>query len=191
MASTSLFASPLGSSHLAHPSTASSHTLLGLFRPSSSSSSSSRKDPSSSRPAKRTKVASSSLKISSPVLQSTTNLSVVAPTYMAAFEAPRSVRRRGSEAFPSSASLSDDDGDDRAASPPPPYRNSALSVDGDGDDDSACSAAVDILEEKALVDEDQVERRMARWDAERRLCRAEQAVETDVRVDEELRRMGL
>ncbi|GAA5917199.1 hypothetical protein JCM8208_003324 [Rhodotorula glutinis] len=187
MASTSLFASPLGPLHLAHPSTAASHTLLGLFRPSSSSST--RKDPSSSRPTKRTKVASSSLKISSPVLQSTTNLSVVAPAYMTAFEAPRPVRRCASEDFPSSASLSDGGDDDRAASPPPPYRDSALSVDDE--DESVRDHVVDVVKEKALVDEDQVERRMARWDAERRLCRAEQAVEKDVRFEGELRRMGL
>jgi len=186
MASTSLFASPLGPLHLAHPSTASSHTLLGLFRPSCSSAS---KASSSSRPAKRIKSASPSLKISSPVLQSTTNLSVVAPAYTAAFEAPRSVRRGSESDFPSSASLSDDD-DVRVASPPPPYhRTSVLSVDDEVG--TMHVVAVEPLEEKALVDEEQVERRMARWDAERRLCRAEQAVERDVRIEGELRRLGL
>ncbi|GAA5833975.1 hypothetical protein JCM9279_004179 [Rhodotorula babjevae] len=188
MASTSLFASPLGPLHHAHPSTASSHTFLGLFRPASSSSSS-LKDSSASRPAKRTKSGPSSFKISAPILQSTTNLSVIAPAYIAAFEAPRSVRRCSEGEFPSSASLPEDD-DVRAASPPPPYhRISTLSVDDE--DEATRATVVEPLEDKALVDEEQVERRMARWDAERRLCRAEQAVERDVRVERELRRLGL
>ncbi|TNY19786.1 hypothetical protein DMC30DRAFT_399530 [Rhodotorula diobovata] len=191
MAPSTAFASALGPLHHAHPSTAASHTLFGLFRSSSSSSDS---HPSScSRPTKRTKKASPlPLRISTPVLQSTTNASVCAPAYTAAFEAPRRFRRDEGDFPSSSSSSSSSASSERSASPPPPPYHRASFLDVDVEDDSDDShLAVTALEDRPLVDAEQVERRMARWDAERRLCQEEEVLKVDGRMDTGLRLLGL
>ncbi|GAA6047840.1 hypothetical protein JCM3770_004668 [Rhodotorula araucariae] len=193
MATTSSFASPLGPLHNAHPSCAPAHTLLGLLRTSDAPRA------PSSRAAKRAKKDLG--RISSPVLQSTTNVAVAAPAYIAAFSTPRVFRPRA-DGMPSSPasreSTTSSSSCERAGSPPPPppYRSSPLLDVGDDEDggvlgDPLPLAAVTALRERTLVDAEQVERRMQQWDAEQRLCMADKAVAVDGLMDDELQRLGL
>lgn len=79
-----------------------------------------------------------------------------------------------------------------SASPPPPPYHRASFLDVDVEDDSDDShLAVTALEDRPLVDAEQVERRMARWDAERRLCQEEEVLKVDGRMDTGLRLLGL
>ncbi|GAA5995123.1 uncharacterized protein JCM10292_004551 [Rhodotorula paludigena] len=179
MACTSPFSSPLGPLHHADPGTASSHNIFALFRTSSSSSSKEAK--AAPRPAKRNK---KELLISSPVLQSTTNLSVAAPSYTdatQAFSAPRPFRS-SADHFPL------DSEDPRCASPPPPYRFSASSVDLTRRD-SFLSSVPPI--DMALVPGEEVEKRLQRWDTERQLCQQRELIEVDARMAHALEQIGL
>lgn len=179
MACTSPFSSPLGPLHHADPATASSHNIFALFRTSSSSSSKEAK--AAPRPAKRNK---KELLISSPVLQSTTNLSVAAPSYTdatQAFNAPRPLRSSADQ-FPL------DSEDPRCASPPPPYRFSAPSINPTRRD-SILSSVPPI--DMALVPGEEVEKRLQRWDTERQLCQQRELIEVDARMARELEQMGL
>ncbi|GAA5972271.1 hypothetical protein JCM11641_002382 [Rhodosporidiobolus odoratus] len=169
MASNSFSASPHGPLHLAHPSTATSHTpsLASLFRPSSSSHEST----SSSRPTKRTRAA---LVISSPTLISTSNRDLpTAPAYS----------RSSPPAFSASSSK-------RASTPPPPYFHSsflAFDDDDESDHDDDLTAVAPLVE-KTLLAKDVVEARMQSWEVERRVMQRGELNRTDLEVVGELRR---
>ncbi|GAA6004373.1 hypothetical protein JCM10207_000691 [Rhodosporidiobolus poonsookiae] len=154
--------SPLGPTHLAHPSAVPNHLpFTSLFsRPSSKPKSSAS---SSARPTKRSKT---SLVISSPTLVSTSNEAALdsAPTY-----SPRPFSPEAAFAT-------------RSSSPPPPYRPVSLKLATVDKVEPSCAVAP--LKDKPLVPQDVVEERIQSWDVER-------LERQDREIVAELRRLGI
>ncbi|GAA5920504.1 hypothetical protein JCM5296_000266 [Sporobolomyces johnsonii] len=162
---TTAFASPLGPVHMAHPSTASSSTILSLFRSAkpkaSTSSSSSTKTKKASKPSPKLRGASADLP---------------PPAYFP---------RETSSSTGTCHAL-------RSTSPPPSYQSFLdLSDDDSDDEEQEQGTALPAVAEKKLVSQLTVEERMRGWDEERRERRAANVVVQDVRMDQELRKLGL